>query len=589
MSSTLSFSFTTLFSLKPISPSTTRKNQVLRSKKPSFKVIFSEQRRSASYHPTIWETKLIDSFFTPYNYELHSERLEELKQLTRSSLRARKVSCTLLKLIDSIQRLGVEYHFENEIEEAVSLIYADDDQTSNLYITALRFRLLRQHGLFVGSDVFDKFRGKDGRFLDSLSSNVHGILSLYEASHLGMPEENVLEEAKSFTTKMLKYFSAGKMDSFLSKQVEQSLEVPLYWRMPRFETRNFIDLYQMDETKSATLLELAQLDYNLVQSLHQNELKELGRWWRDLGFKESLPFARDRVMENYLWALGMLSEPHFSKCRIGLTKFVCILTAIEDVYDIYGSLDELELFTNAVNSWDIMAIRDEFPLYMKICYLGMLNFGNELIYDVLKYHGLNIFPYIKEEWLNLCKSYLIEARWFYSEYTPSLDEYLKNSSTSVGGHAALVHACILLLDCPIGKTSLDYKFNHFDSELIYWSSLITRLGDDLGTSKDEIKRGDVKKSVECYMAEKGTSEEEAIKHIKELRSNSWKMVNKEIILCNNCLPKSIVKICLNMARTAQFIFQHGDGIGTSTGVTKDRLTSLIVKPCTDIQTNGVGE
>jgi hypothetical protein len=35
---------------------------------------------------------------------------------------------------------------------------------------------------------------------------------------------------------------------------------------------------------------------------------------------------------------------------------------------------------------------------------------------------------------------------------------------------------------------------------------------------------------------------------------------------------------LNMARTAQFLFQNGDGIGTSTGVTKDNLTSLVVKP-----------
>jgi hypothetical protein len=37
---------------------------------------------------------------------------------------------------------------------------------------------------------------------------------------------------------------------------------------------------------------------------------------------------------------------------------------------------------------------------------------------------------------------------------------------------------------------------------------------------------------------------------------------------------------LNMAHTAQFLFQNGDGIGTSTGVTKDNLslTSLVVKP-----------
>jgi hypothetical protein len=71
-----------------------------------------------------------------------------------------------------------------------------------------------------------------------------------------------------------------------------------------------------------------------------------------LGFKEKLAFSRDRLMENYLWAMGIVSEPQFSKCRIGLTKFVCILTAIDDIYDIYGSLDELEYFTDAVDRYN---------------------------------------------------------------------------------------------------------------------------------------------------------------------------------------------------------------------------------------------
>lgn len=71
----------------------------------------------------------------------------------------------------------------------------------------------------------------------------------------------------------------------------------------------------------------------------------------DLGLKEKLSFSRDRLMENYLWALGMVSEPHFSNCRKGLTKFVCILSAIDDMYDIYGSIEELERFTDAVNRY----------------------------------------------------------------------------------------------------------------------------------------------------------------------------------------------------------------------------------------------
>ena len=68
-----------------------------------------------------------------------------------------------------------------------------------------------------------------------------------------------------------------------------------------------------------------------------------------MGLTEKLTFSRDRLMKNYFWAIGIVSEPQFSKGRTSLTKFVCILTAIDDMYDIYGSLDELECFTEAVN------------------------------------------------------------------------------------------------------------------------------------------------------------------------------------------------------------------------------------------------
>lgn len=104
------------------------------------------------------------------------------------------------------------------------------------------------------------------------------MLSLYEASHFAKHGEEVLEEAKSFTIKSLKYsLLMVNMDSDLTKQVQQSLEIPLRWRMPRVEARNFMDIYQMDETKNMSLLEFAKLDYNLVQSLYQQELKGLAK------------------------------------------------------------------------------------------------------------------------------------------------------------------------------------------------------------------------------------------------------------------------------------------------------------------------
>jgi len=61
-----------------------------------------------------------------------------------------------LKLIDAMQRLGIAYHFEGEIQQTLNQIFksrhlqeADDDNL--LLISALRFRLLREHGYNASS------------------------------------------------------------------------------------------------------------------------------------------------------------------------------------------------------------------------------------------------------------------------------------------------------------------------------------------------------------------------------------------------------------------------------------------------------
>ena len=83
------------------------------------------------------------------------EQDEELKQVVRKEVftDAAADSSRQLKLIAAIQRLGVAYHFETEIEQALERIHAtyqdihDDD--GDLYNVALRFRLLRRHGYNV--------------------------------------------------------------------------------------------------------------------------------------------------------------------------------------------------------------------------------------------------------------------------------------------------------------------------------------------------------------------------------------------------------------------------------------------------------
>lgn len=61
-----------------------------------------------------------------------------------------------------------------------------------------------------------------------------------------------------------------------------------------------------------------------------------------------LPFARDRIVESCFWALSVYFEPQYSTARKIITKLIAIATVIDDTYDAFGTIDELEIFTKAI-------------------------------------------------------------------------------------------------------------------------------------------------------------------------------------------------------------------------------------------------
>ena len=93
--------------------------------------------------------------------------------------------------------------------------------------------------------------------------------------------------------------------------------------------------------------------------------------------------------------------------------------------------------------------------------------------------------------------------------------------------------------------------------------------------KAEMQRGDVPKSTQCHMNDTGESDATSKEYIKDLIASSWLNLNKEFL--TNSHPTEFVNVILNMARTAQCIFHHGDEIGNSTGTMKNRLTSLFIE------------
>lgn len=81
--------------------------------------------------------------------------------------------------------------------------------------------------------------------------------------------------------------------------------------------------------------------------------------------------------------------------------------------------------------------------------------------------------------MDLCKRFLVEAKWFYQGHTPTIKEYLQNGAVSIATPLMLMYTYFLTSET-ISKEALEC-IESFPS-LIHNAGLLVRLIDDLGTS-----------------------------------------------------------------------------------------------------------
>uniref|UniRef100_F6I240 Alpha-farnesene synthase n=1 Tax=Vitis vinifera TaxID=29760 RepID=F6I240_VITVI len=388
------------------------------------------QRRSANYKPNIWKYDCVQSLTSEYMGEPYTRQVQQLKGEVRRVFVEVVEPLAKLEFIDSIKKLGLGNFFEEEIREALDTIMSDKNNSpgikANLYAAALCFRLLRQHGYGVSQDMFSGFMEEVGMFSKSTCTNVKGMIELFEASHLALEGENILDEAKAFSSGYLKEIISN-LDNNLAKQVVHSLERPLHWRVQCFDIRWYIDFYEEEGVMNLDLLKLAKLNFNMVQAVHQKDLK------------------------------------HISS-----------------------------------NAWI-------------------------------------------------------------------------SSSVSL----LSVHAIFFCVPHEAKEEMVD--FLEKNQELVYSSSLILRLCNDLGTLEAELERGDAASSVLCYMKEVNVSEEISRTHIRGMIVKTWKNMNGHCI-ASSPLLQPVVNIITNIARVAQWIYQYGDGLGIPDRETKAQILSLLIEP-----------
>nr|UOW66203.1 sesquiterpene synthetase [Sindora glabra] len=553
------------------------------SKHDALSSIQNANRPLVKFLPSIW-----GDFFLQYASEFMEvdNNMKQKVGVLKEEVRRMLVSSVnhnfswKLDFIDSIQRLGVSYHFQHEIDEALEQIHGSFTNNAiitpgdhDLYSVALLFRLLRQQGYHVSSGIFVQYKDQNGNFNEKLRNDVGGMLSLYEAAQLRIDGDDILAKALDFISTQLKLLSS-QLDPSLGAQVEHSLRQPLHKRLERIEARHYMSSYQHDPSHNEILLNFAKLNFDMLQKLHQNEIGNITKWWKESNCARRVPYGRDRLVEAYFWPLSISYEPQYSVARSITAKLVALLGLLDDTYDAYGTVQELELFTEAVKRWDASPI-NFLPEGMKALFGIITELCNE-IESVIANEEKSKFvtQHVKQALYNLAQAYLTETKWGNEGYIPTYSEYKSNGVASSTYPLQIISF--------VGLTTLATKellnWISSDPNILKAASIIGRVWDDMASHKFEQERAHVASSVECCMKQYDISEEEAYKALHDDITHYWNVLNEEYLKLVNVIPKAVLEFLVNFARVSEVAYENYQDGYTTGEVLKKHVDALIVNP-----------
>nr|AJQ30127.1 zizaene synthase [synthetic construct] len=528
------------------------------------------------YLPTVW-----GSFFltyqpcTPEEVQSMEERAlakktevgRMLQEVAASSNLARK-----LGLVDELERLGVDYHYKTEINDLLGAIYngKDDDNggsDDDLYITSLKFYLLRKHGYALSSDVFLKFRDEQGNIS---SDDVKCLIMLYDASHLRIHEEKILDNINSFTKSCLQSVLETNLEPALQEEVRCTLETPRFRRVERIEAKRFISAYEKNIARDDALLEFARLDYNIVQILYCKELKELTVWWKEFHSRTNLTFARDRIVEMYFWVMAIIYEPCYSYSRIWVTKMFLSVALLDDIYDNYTSTEESNIFTTAMERWDVKAT-EQLPANMRTFYDYLICTTDEVV-EELKLQNNKNAELVKKVLIDAAKCYHSEVKWRDDHYVPNdVGEHLQLSMRSIAAMHS-INFVFISLGAVCTREAVECAFTY--PKIIRGICVHARISNDIASHEREQASEHMASTLQTCMKQYGITVEEAAEKLRVINEESWMDIVEEC-LYKDQYPLALSERVVAFAQSICFMYNGVDKY-TIPSKLKDSLDSLYV-------------
>ncbi|KAG7621164.1 Terpenoid cyclases/protein prenyltransferase alpha-alpha toroid [Arabidopsis suecica] len=509
------------------------------------------------------------------------KEIDELKPILKSTLMSFKGIDSTKKRILMIYlwvSLGLAYHFEEEIYETLKEGFENIekmmDGEDDLYTTSIIFWVFRRYGHHISSDVFQRFKGSNGNFKESLTGDAKGMLSLYEAANLGTTKDYILDEALSFTSSHLESLAAsGSCPPHLSGRIRNALGLSQHWNMEMLVPVEFIPFYEQEIDHDEMLLKFAKLSFKLGQLQYLQELKILTKWYKELDFATNLPpYFRDRIVEHHFLVQAVFFAPQLSRERIMMIQYFTGLALLDDTFDRYASLHEAESLANSLERWAPDQAMDKQPGYLRF----VLNFILDTFEEFKRQLGPEGRSYSVnatiEEFKAAAKANIDLEKWAQADHIPSFEKYME-----VGEVEVTVYASLAGIFMSMGKMATKEAFEWLKSrpKLVQYLSIKGRLMNDLMGYEDDMSRGYVTNAVNCYMKQYGVTKEEAFRELRKMVADANKTLNEEFLTTTG-VPHFLLKATIDLARMMTVAYNVNEGFTNPQGKIKEYMTSMFV-------------
>ncbi|KAK9677704.1 hypothetical protein RND81_11G160900 [Saponaria officinalis] len=503
-----------------------------------------------------------------------------------------------LYMVDILEKLGINRHFKENISQVMNETFRQwkeghEDIFSDLNTCILAFRLLRQHGYDVSSELLaDKNRSLD-QFGGSLE-DIRYALELFKASQIKLYSHEVyldenVSDSRRFLERQISENVTQQADD-LSKSIRQeiadALKIPYHATVERLEHRKNIENFNWDGTRvlksslryvnfsNKDLLQLAKDDFSNCQSVQNEEIKRLQRWVVESKL-DTLTFSRQKLGYCYFSAAATLIYPEQTDARVSWAKNGVLTTIVDDFFDLCSTEEEQMNLIQLLEEWDAKTSTKACSENVDIIFSALSGTISEIGEKARLWQDHDVTKHVVEIWLSLMKAMRLEAEWSRNKALPSMEEYMANGYTSFA-LGPIVLPALYLIGPKLPEKVIRGAEYHRLFELM---STFGRLFNDIQGYQREEEDGKLNAVSLRVLHGKGSdSKEDAIRELKKVMNDSRKELLRMVLRTdeNEGVPRECRDAFWKMSKSIHFFYKKDDGF--SSNELKNVVKSILYDP-----------